>query len=181
MAELYLEEIKNLFITSSDKDLKEKMLEYHDYEVSESLLELSTEERLRAYKIFNAEELSNFISYMDVEDAITLFDEMKPKDITDVIQELDIDDAVDLMLALPEEERAGYLKLMDENHRKKIAELFQYKEDTAGSIMTTSYIEVNINDSVEQAMKKMIAQAVDAETINVILLTNLINYLELCL
>lgn len=172
MAELYLEEIKNLFITSSDKDLKEKMLEYHDYEVSESLLELSREDRLRAYRIFNAEEISNFISYMDVEDAIILFDEMKPKDITDVIQELDIDDAVDLMLALPEEERAGYLKLMDEDHRLKIAELFQHKEDTAGSIMTTSYIEVNVNDSVEQAMKKMIAQAVDAETINVIYITN---------
>ena len=172
MKELYLEEIKNLFIIKDDKVLKEKMLEYHDYEVSEALLEVSVEERLRAYKIFNSEELSNFISYMDVEDAITIFDDMKPKDITSVIQELDIDDAVDLMLALPEEERAGYLKLMDEEHSSKISELFQYKEDTAGAIMTTSYIEVDVNDTVEQAMKKMIAQAVEAETINVIYITN---------
>ena len=172
MKELYLEEIKNLFILKDDRKLKEMMLEYHDYEVSEALLEVSVEDRLRAYKIFNAEELSNFISYMDEEDAITLFDEMKPKYITDVIQELDIDDAVDLMLALPDLERAGYLKLMDEEHRTRISALFQYKEDTAGAIMTTSYIEVDVNDSVEQAMKKLIAQAVEAETINVIYITN---------
>lgn len=172
MEELYLQEIKSLFIITDNKQLKEKMLKYHDYEVSEALLEISVKDRLRAYKIFNSEELSNFISYMDIEDAISLFDEMKPKDITDVIQELDIDDAVDLMLALPDLERAGYLKLMDEEHSSKISALFQYKEDTAGAIMTTSYIEVDVNDSVEQAMKKMITQAVEAETINVIYITN---------
>jgi magnesium transporter len=172
MGELYLEELKKLFSINDDLELKEKILLYHDYEVSEALLEISKEERLRAYNIFNYEELSNFISYMDEEDAITLFEEMKPKDITGVIQELDIDDAVDVMLALPEEERAGYLKLMDESHRNKISALFHYKEDTAGAIMTPSYIEVDVNDTVEQAMKKMIAQAVEAETINVIYITN---------
>ncbi len=172
MGELYLEEIRNLFSIKHDNVLKEEILKYHDYEVSETLLEVSKEDRLRIYNIFNYEELSNFFSYMDDEDALTLFEEMKSKDVTGVIQELDIDDAVDVMQALPEEDREDYLKLMDEEHRNKISALFHHEEDTAGSIMTTSFIEVNVNDNIEQAMKKMIAQAVEAETINVIYITN---------
>jgi len=172
MSELYLEEIKFLFNIENDIEFKEKMSMYHDYEVSETLLEISKEDRQRAFKIFNSKELSDFINFMDIEDVISLFDEMKPKDITNIIQELNIDDAVDIMLALPEEERAGYLKLMDNHHRVTISALFQYKEDTAGAIMTTSYIEVDSNDTVEQAMKKMISQAVEAESISVIYITN---------
>ncbi len=172
MGELYLEEIKNLFRIKEDTNFKEEILKYHDYEVSESLIEVTYEDRFRVYNIFNYEELSNFFSYMDEENALTLFEEMKSKDVTGVIQELDIDDAVDIMQALTDENREEYLKLMDKEHRNKISALFDHKEDTAGSIMTTSFIEVNVNDTVEQAMKKMIAQAVEAETINVIYITN---------
>jgi len=172
MGELYLDELVKLFSIKDDNEFKEEILKYHDYEISEALLEVTSEERVRVYKIFNYEELSNFFSYLDDEDALTLFDEMKSKDITGVIQELDIDDAVDVMLALPDEEREDYLELMDEEHRNKISDLFDYDEYTAGAIMTTSYIEVNVKDTVEQAMKKLIAQAIDAETINVIYMTN---------
>lgn len=172
MGESYLEELKNLFNIKDDLELKEKILMYHDYEVSEALLEVTKEDRLRAYKIFNYEELSNFISYLDEEDALALFEEMKSKDITGVIQELDIDDAVDVMLALPDEEREDYLELMDEEHRNKISALFSHEEYTAGSIMTTSFIVVDVEDTVEKAMKKLITQAVDAETINVIYITD---------
>lgn len=172
MTDLFLKEINELFNIKDDNEFKQRIFMYHDYEVSEALLITSKENRLRIYKTFNPKELSDVINFMDIEDVISLFDEMKPKYITNIIQELNTDDAVDVMLALPDEERAGYLKLMDEPHRLTISSLFQYKEDTAGSIMTTSYIEVDSNDTVEQAMKKMISQALEAETINVIYITN---------
>lgn len=172
MSDLYLEEIANIFKIKDDAKLKEEILKFHDYEVSETLLELSKEDKFRLYKIFSHEELSNFFSYMDEEDALLLFEEMKSTDITGVIQELDIDDAVDVMLALPDEKREEYLELMDEEHRFKISALFDHEEFTAGSIMTTSFIEVSVSDTVEQAMKKLIKQAVEAETINVIYITD---------
>jgi len=173
MGKSYLKLIKNLFVIKDDNKLKEEILKYHDYEVSEALIEVTKEDRLRVYKIFSYEDLSDFFSYMDDEDALMLFKEMDSKDITGVIQELDIDDAVDILLALSDEEREIYLELMDKEHRNKISALFDHDEDTAGSLMTTSFIEVNVDDSIEQAMKKMIAQAIEAETINVIYITNI--------
>ena len=81
MGELYLDELVKLFSIKDDNEFKEEILKYHDYEISEALLEVTSEERVRVYKIFNYEELSNFFSYLDDEDALTLFDEMKSKDI----------------------------------------------------------------------------------------------------
>lgn len=177
MDELYVDEIIKLFEIDDDNILKEQILEYHSYEISEALLEISPEKRARIYRILSLEEISEIFGYMDVDDMIVLFDEMKPKYIVNVIQELDVDDAVDVMLALPDEERAGYLKLMTKENRLKLESLFKYKEDTAGSIMTTSYIEIDVEDTIEKAMKKLIDQAVDAETINVIYVTDSKNIL----
>jgi magnesium transporter len=94
-----------------------------------------------------------------------------------IIQELDIDDAVDLMQALPEADQTAYLKLMDPDHRATIKDLLKYDEDTAGSIMTTEYIEIDVTDTVESAMKKLIAQAVEAETISTLYVTDQKNVL----
>ena len=78
-------------------------------------------------------------------------------------------DAVDIVQSLPNNEQAGYLKLMDQEHQENIKELLQYEEDTAGAIMTTEYIEIHESDNVEKAMKKLISQAVNAEAIDTLL------------
>jgi magnesium transporter len=168
MENLYITEIKKILGLEDQKIMKAQIFDYHPYEVSETLLELSLEERKRIYKIFTGTEISNIISFLDEEDTLRLFDEMTPKYIISIIQEFEIDDAVEIMQALPDEERAGYLKLMDEDHRSNIKELLKYKDDTAGSIMNTEFIEIHESDTVEKAMKKLIDQAVDAESINIL-------------
>ncbi len=168
MEQEYTEEILALFEEMKDPSFKETLLSYHPYELSEALLLLNEEERLLLYKLLTPVEISPIMGYLDVDDVLELFNEMTPKYIVGIIQHLDIDDAVDIMQELPEEERAGYLKLMNKEHRDQIKDLFKYKEDTAGSIMTTNYVEIDVEDSVEQAMKKLIAQAVEAETIDTI-------------
>ncbi len=172
MAELFVKEIIELINTKSKEEIYNEVLEYHPYEVSEALLEMTVEERIKFYRVFKGKDISQIISYLETDEVLTLFEEMKPRYIVNIIQDLDIDDAVDIMLALEEEERAGYLKMMDPEHRENIKSLFQYKEDTAGSIMTTEYIEISVKDSVETAMKKLLKQAVDAETIYTLYVTS---------
>lgn len=168
----FVKEIIELLNTKTNDEIHNEVLSYHPYEVSEALLEMSVEERTKFYSVFKGKDISQIIAYLPIEDALKMFEEMKPRYIVNIIQDLDIDDAVDLMLALEEEDRAGYLKMMDPEHREKIKSLFHHKEDTAGSIMTTEYIEISVEDSVEEAMKKLLSQAVYAETIYTIYVTD---------
>jgi len=168
----YIEELINIVNNKTNAEIYQEVLDYHPYEVSEALLEMSVEERIKFYRVFKGHDISEIISYLDIYDTLRLFEEMKPRYIVNIIQDLVIDDAVDIMLALDDEERTGYLKLMDPVHREKLVAMFQYKEDSAGSIMTIEYIEIDVDDSVEQAMKELLKQAVDAETINTLYVTD---------
>ncbi len=172
MDNAYINEIKEILKLKDKTKLKEQILEFHPYEISETLIELSVSKRQSIYKIFSATEISDIISFLDIEDALRLFEEMTPRYIVNIIQDFEIDDAVDIMQALPAEDRAVYLKLMDKEHQENIKELLLYEDDTAGSIMTTEYIEINQDDTVEKAMKKLIEQAVDAESINTLYVTD---------
>lgn len=172
MNNTYIEEIIDLLTNGSNEEIRTTILKYHPYEVSEALLEMNEELRTKFFKVFKGKDISQIMGYVDIEDMIDFFQDMKPRYIVNIIQDLDIDDAVDVVDALPDEERAGYLQLMDQEHQKAIKELLQYNEDTAGSIMTTEYIEINVKDTVEKAMKKLINQAVDAETIDNLYVTD---------
>ncbi len=178
MDNLYIKEILNIFEIADKKAMKAQIFDYHPYEVSEAILELTPEQRKRIYKIFSGIEISNIISFLAEEDTLRLFAEMTPKYIINIIQEFEIDDAVEIMQALPDLERAGYLKLMDKEHQNNIRELLKYKDDTAGSIMNTEFVEINEDDTVEIAMKKLINQAVDAETINTLYVVDNNNLLQ---
>ncbi|MCK5762001.1 MAG: magnesium transporter [Candidatus Izimaplasma sp.] len=178
MGNLYISELLKIFSLEDEKLMKEEILAYHPYEVSETLLELSYEDRKKVYKIFSAVEISEILSFLDTEEILALFNEMTPRYIVNIIQNFDIDDAVDIIQSFPNKEQAGYLKLMDQEHRDNIKELLQYEEDTAGAIMTTEYIEIHESDNVEKAMKKLISQAVDAETIDTLYVTNDDDYLQ---
>jgi len=172
MPEVYVEEIVKLLNEASDEEIHEHINEYHPYEVSEALVEMSEAERAKFYSVFKGKDISPIIGYLDMDDILHFFEEMKPRYIVNILQELDIDDAVDVMQAVDDEDRVAYLKLMTPENRETIKALLKYKEDTAGSIMTTEYIEIDATDSVEQAMKKLIAQAVNAETISTLYVTD---------
>ena len=178
MENLYISELLKIFALEDEKLMKEEILAYHPYEVSETLLELSFEERKKVYKIFSAAEISEIISFLETEEILALFNEMTPRYIVNIIQNFDIDDAVDIVQSLPNNEQAGYLKLMDQEHQENIKELLQYEEDTAGAIMTTEYIEIHESDNVEKAMKKLISQAVNAEAIDTLYVTNDDDFLQ---
>lgn len=165
-------------IQSKDASIiKEAFLLYHPYELSEALIEMDQSDRTYLFSLLQGKDLGPIIAYLDHQLVLSFFEDLKPRYIVNMIQELDIDDAVDLMQSLPESDQSAYLKLMDQTHREMIQSLIHYAEYTAGAMMTTEYIEIDGEDSVETAMKKLIQQAIEAETINTLYVTDQKNVL----
>lgn len=92
-------------------------------------------------------------------------------ELKEVIDELYIDDAVDLVEEMPANVVKRILKQADPDTRKLINELLQYPDDCAGSIMTTEFVELRPNLTVEDAIKTIRRTGVDKETINVCYVT----------
>lgn len=75
------------------------------------------------------------------------------------------DDIVDFMEDMPSNLVSKILKVVDKKTRTDINRLLNYKENTAGSIMTTEYIELGNDISIKEAIEKIRAIGQDAETI----------------
>ncbi|HPN72897.1 MAG TPA: magnesium transporter, partial [Candidatus Omnitrophota bacterium] len=89
-----------------------------------------------------------------------------PKDwMARVLEEMAPDERVDFIKALPKERTEEILPLVAQAERNDIRRLIQYKEGTAGAVLTTEYASLSPDITVKQAIEKLKLQAFNRETI----------------
>ena len=93
-------------------------------------------------------------------------------ELHDVIEELYVDDAVDLVEEMPANVVKRILSQADAETRKLINDILKYPEDSAGSIMTTEYIDLRPTMTVADAIKNIRRNGQDSETINTCYITD---------
>ena len=87
-------------------------------------------------------------------------------ELKEVVDELYVDDAVDLVEEMPANVVKRILRQADAETRKLINDILKYPEDSAGSIMTTEFIELRPSMTVADAVKNIRRNGLDSETIN---------------
>ena len=93
-------------------------------------------------------------------------------ELKEVVDELYLDDAVDLVEEMPANVVKRILKQADAETRKLINDILKYPEDSAGSIMTTEYIDLRPMMTVADALKNIRRNGSDSETINTCYVTD---------
>ncbi len=86
-------------------------------------------------------------------------------ELKEVVNELYVDDAVDIVEEMPAGVVKRILRQADPDMRKMINEILQYPEDSAGSIMTTEFVDLQPQMSVKEAILHIRRTGVDKETI----------------
>lgn len=163
-----LEKIKEI-ITHEDykKDLQELFEQYHPYDFANIFKELNDQERQAIYESLSEEQLADLFEYLDEEAAAEYIKEMSYAQGANILNEMEVDDAADVLNELEENDEAdAYLQHMDADDAATLNYLKERKEDTAGSIMTTNFIKVDLGSDVKSAMKKLGYEASDAEVID---------------
>ena len=86
-------------------------------------------------------------------------------ELKEIVDELYVDDAADLVEEMPANVVKRILKQADPEMRRSINQILRYPEYSAGSIMTTEYVSLRPNMTVEEAILRIRRQGVDKETI----------------
>ena len=149
---------------------RKEFLTLHQYEQSEYFENTVNQNRQRIFEFLSPQEVSRFFNQLDIEEKEyeILFDSMHAHYASEVLENMSTDNAVDILNELSNSKVASLLALMDNRVTDKIKKLLHYEEDTAGGIMTTEYISLDIGTSVKEALMLVKNQAPDAETIYVI-------------
>lgn len=159
-----------LTILRSDIPPAEKRIQldiYHDYELSQVMLTLTDSERDQFFQCFTSDQLANIFAQLPPEEAVELLRIMPAGQIKDIFEGMQSDDLIDVIECFTDpDERLTYLTLVGQKKRQGIMTLLDFNENLAGSIMNNNYIQINKEDSVKTAIKKMVDQAPQTEFIN---------------
>lgn len=161
-----IEEVKELLKEKKFNQLKLKLKEMKSADISAILDELDDKESVvKVFRILSKEKAGMTFSYMESDMREKLIQDLTDTELKNVVDELFMDDTVDLIEEMPSNVVTRILKAVDKKDRKVINELLKYPEDSAGSIMTTEFVDLKETMTVEQALQRIREKGVDSETI----------------
>ncbi len=158
-------EIKDLLKAKRFSELKEYLKEINSVDISSLFDELKGEEIILIYRLLEKEKAAEVFTELDSDIQEKLIGVLTDKELKDVIDELYIDDAVDLIEEMPSNVVKRILKHIGAEDRQIINKLLQYPDDSAGSMMTTEFIDLKENMTVAEALEKIKKIGVDSETV----------------
>ena len=102
---------------------------------------------------------------MEPEDQELLIQGFSDNELKEVLDELYVDDAVDIVEEMPANVVRRILSQADPEMRQSINQILCYPENSAGAWMTTEYVSLRPNMTVEESILRIRRQGVDKETI----------------
>ena len=167
----YVEDLIRIIRSNlSKEELADRLSDYHDNDIAESLESLTEQERKKLYAALGMERMAEIFAYVD--DAEPYLKELSLESVARLVSEMDSDDAVDMLEELDEEEKSKILAMLDEEAGEDVKLLLSYEDDEIGSLMTTNFIVIHKDLTVRQAMRELVKQAGENDNISTIYVTD---------
>ena len=160
-----VEKIIELLSQNNYKELKALLRESNEADVAECLNELEKEDLAIVFRLLNKDEAADIFARMDDGSQEMLVELMSDSELASIISKLYVDDAADLIEELPANLVTKVLKNTSATKRKTINEILKYPEDSAGSIMTTEYVDLHKNDTVKDDFDRIRKIGLKKETV----------------
>ena len=162
-----------LALAGDDEQLQVILGEYHGSEIAILFESLNKEDRQRIINLLPVETASEVISEMHEEShPEELLLQMAPEKRTEIVEELDYDDATDIISQLEEHEQKEILQELSEDDASSIRNLLSYDEETAGGLMNTEFIRINLNLTKKDAIDEIIRQSEEIEEFYTVFVVN---------
>ncbi len=150
-----LDKIIELINNKQYHQLKLVVNDLNEADISEILDELSKEDVAIIFRLLDKDIAADVFSRMENDTQERLISALTNEEIQEITKQLFVDDAVDLISELPANLVKKILKNTDASKRKVINEVLKYPEDSAGSIMTTEFVDLTVNMTVSEAFDRI--------------------------
>ena len=155
-----------------------KLLEEKKYAASRDILETINPSDIAAilaslpqhqlpllFRLLPKEQAADTFVEMEPEEQELLIRSFSDNELKQILDELYVDDAADLVEEMPANVVKRILRQADPEMRSSINQILRYPENSAGSIMTTEYVSLRPQMTVEESILRIRRQGVDKETI----------------
>ncbi len=146
-------------------EIRKLLSDANPVDIAQMFEELDEEDVIRVFRLLPKEVAAETFSYMSSEAQKNIVESMTDRELSGIIDELFLDDTVDLIEEMPASVVKKVLANTFGEKRSLINRFLQYKEDSAGSIMTIEFVDLKKEMTVEKAFEHIRKTGVDKETI----------------
>ena len=165
MTEMTMEQIEELFKNKDYPSLRRIIEDEEPADVAAVLQELSDEEALVLFRIIPKDLAAETFVEMESDLQLSFIEKFSDREITEMLDEMFVDDTVDIIEEMPANVVRRILANSPPETRSQINQILKYPKDSAGSIMTTEFVELRPHTTVGEAFERIRATGVDKETI----------------
>ena len=159
------DELTALLDNRSMRTLKQRMEEMNEFDVAEFLSGIEDNRMPMVFRLLSKETAADVFANFDVPDQERIINSMTDSELAGIIEELYVDDAVDLMEELPANVVKRVMRTATPQTRALINQYLHYPEDSAGSIMTSEFVDLKKYMSVKESFARIRRIGEDKETI----------------
>ncbi len=146
-------------------EIKTIFLDMNPADIAACFSEIEKPNDLVLFRILPKELASEVFVEMDTEMQKNLIAAFSDKELKEVMNDIYMDDAVDIIDEMPANVAKRILAQASAGDRKLINQLLAYPEDSAGSIMTTEFVDLKASMTVADAFERIRKVGTDKETI----------------
>jgi magnesium transporter len=143
LTSIFINNLKEAIEQKENSLIKDQMHELYPADIAQILNQLNDEEAAYVYELLDDETSPEVLLELDEEKREDLLANFSAKEIAEQIDNMDSDDAADVIAELPEDIQDQVLsQIEDIEQASDIAELINYEEGTAGSLMAKELVSV---------------------------------------
>ena len=127
------------------RSLKELLSQMNEVDIAEFLDELDVEQEILVFRLLPKDTAAEVFTYLE---------NTEDQELREVLDELYLDDTVDIIEDMPANVVSRILRNTDASTRSQINQLLNYPKDSAGSIMTTEFVFLHPDATVEESFAR---------------------------
>ena len=147
-------------------EIKSELNELNAVEISDVLNQFKLPELvIMIFRLLKKDKAADVFPYLDSEHQEMIIHASTDIETREIFDELYFDDIVDIIEEMPSNIVKKILKNTDKKDRHLINQLLKYPDNSAGSIMTTEYVDLQKNMKVSEAIEEIRKTGKDKENI----------------
>ncbi len=143
-------EVRDLIRQGRYAEAADRLRHLHPADRAEVVTHLPPDDREDLVAHLDVETAAELFEELDEELAADLADDIHPERLADILDEMEPDDAADLLGDLPPDLVETLLAEMEESD--EVEPLLQYPDETAGGLMTTAFVALQQDATVDDVI-----------------------------
>ena len=137
----------------------------NEVDIASLLSDLEDKELALAFRLIPKDKAAEVFANMNNSMQTYLVEMFSEKELKELLDDLYMDDTVDLLEELPANLVNRILDTVNQSDRNLINQLLNYPDDSAGTLMTTEYVDIRETMTVAQTMAHIKETGIHKETI----------------